>query len=243
MSDRLACVIPARGGSKRLPQKNITSFFGHPLLAYTIAAAKRSGLFARVVVSTDDPAIGAIAERYGAEYLRRPDEFATDNAGLVEVAEHFLDHVASTGTPAAAFCQLMPNCPLRRSEDIVEHERLFREHKRAFQISMIPYRGVYPQWATVTDETGAGRWFFGEQYLVQSQALAEVWCPTGAIWWARTADFRTQRKFYGWPYHVAPMDANRGIDIDHREELELAEILVRGLRDRDGVSPLEPIDA
>jgi CMP-N-acetylneuraminic acid synthetase len=242
MTSRPLCLIPARGGSKRLPGKNIHSFFGHPLLAYTIAAARRSELFIDIVVSTDDQSIGAIAEQYGAEYLQRPPELASDKAGLVEVAEHALAALRARGVEVDSFCQLMPNCPLRRSADIVRHAAAFENGARNFQISVIPYQGVYPHWAITVDGEGRGQWMFGEKFLVQSQQLSAAMCPTGAIWWMRTKPFLEQRKFYGEPFHVEPMHAINGLDIDHREELELAEIYVRGLRERDGVSPLEPVD-
>jgi CMP-N-acetylneuraminic acid synthetase len=238
----LVAVIPARGGSKRLPGKNIQSFFGHPMLAYTIASALNSGLFERVVVSTDHSLIGRLAEWYGAEYLRRPAELATDEVGLANVGLHALESLAVQGIGADALCLLMPNCPLRRSKDIVEHYHIFKNSARSFQISVVPYRGVYPQWALVEDSEGRGRWLFGSKYLVPSQQLDVAYCPTGAVWWARVADFVAQRTFYGTPFYLAPINGNRGIDIDCFEELELADVLVQGLWKRDGVSPLEPID-
>jgi CMP-N-acetylneuraminic acid synthetase len=134
----------------------------------------------------------------------------------------------------------MPNCPLVRSADIVEHWRLFNENERRFQISVVPYRGVYPQWAVVFDDQQRGQWLSSERSLVRSQDLRTTYCPTGAIWWARTKDFLAQNAFYGFPFHLASMDANRGIDIDDEDDLRLAELLVHGLTARDGVSPLEP---
>ncbi len=237
----LIAIIPARGGSKRLPKKNFRSFLGHPMLAYTVSAALNSKLFEMVIVSTDDPIIGRIAEWYGAEYLPRPQELATDQASLVDVGLHVLEVLSAQGIEVDALCQLMPNCPLRRSEDIVEHYSLFENNHRHFQISVVPYRGVYPHWALVMDDGQKGRWLFGDKFLVPSQELGVVYCPTGAIWWARVSDFLEQRSFYGDPFHLAPMDGNRGLDIDRAEELELADILVRGLRERDGILPLEPI--
>jgi pseudaminic acid cytidylyltransferase len=233
-------IIPARGGSKRLPGKNIRPFFGHPAIAYSIAAAQNSGLFERVIVSTDDPLTGQIAEWYGADYIPRPPELATENAGLVEVSLHALDWLKTEGVEPDALCQLMPNCPLRRGGDIRAHYELFMAEERKFQISVIGYRGVYPHWAMHVEADGRAAWVFGD-YLVPSQSLGMPVCPTGAIWWVRVADFREQRAFYGNPYHIAEMDANRGIDIDRADDWELADLLVRGLRDRDGFSPLEPV--
>jgi len=237
--DRIA-IIPARSGSKRLPGKNVRSFFGHPMLAYSVSAAVSSGLFAEVIVSSDDPAIGGIAESYGAVFMQRPPDLATDSAQLVDVAGHVLEVLRGRGVEPEAICQCMPNCPLLRSSDIVEHWRMFQEHERSFQISVVPYRGVYPHWALVEDDRG-GRWLFGERNLARSQELQPAFCPTGAIWWARTRDFLAQKAFYGSPFFLAPMDANRGMDIDDEEDLKLAELLVHGLIVRDGKLPLEPV--
>jgi CMP-N-acetylneuraminic acid synthetase len=241
LSNKLVAIIPARSGSKRLPGKNIRPFFGHPMLAYPVSAALGSGLFAEVIVSSDDPALGRIAESYGAGFVLRPPELASDSAQLVDVARHVLDELRGRGIEPEAICQCMPNCPLIRSEDIRGHWEIFERGERRFQISVVPYRGLYPQWAVVSDDQQCGRWLFGDRYLVRSQELSRAFCPTGAIWWARTADFLAQKAFYGSPFHLAPMDANRGIDIDDEHDLQLAELLVHGLTARDGESPLEPV--
>ena len=210
-------------------------------LAYTIAAARRSGRFERVIVSTDDPRTGAIAEWYGAEYLPRPACLATDDASLVDVTLHALEFAFGTGSRPETFCQLMPNCPLRTSWDIVKHADAFTPD-RSFQISVVPYCGVYPQWAMTRDGQGRGQWLFGPQFLVRSQELGQPVCPTGAIWWVRTEAFRAQRQFYGEPLHLAWTNAIRGLDIDHADELQLADLLVRGQWMKHANSPLEPID-
>jgi CMP-N-acetylneuraminic acid synthetase len=211
------------------------------MLAYAVSAALRSGLFAEVVVSSDDPAIGRIAESYGAVFILRPSELASDSARLVDVARHVLDVLRGRGLEPGAICQCMPNCPLVGSEDILEHWKIFKSGEHRFQISVVPYRGVYPQWALLADDEQIGRWLFGDRNFVRSQDLPRTFCPTGAIWWARTEDFRAQNAFYGSPFHLAPMDANRGIDIDDEQDLRLAELLVHGLTAREGRSPLEPV--
>ncbi len=211
------------------------------MLAYSISAALNSGVFGEVIVSSDDPAICRIAEWYGAVSIVRPPNLATDSASLVDVAQHVLEVLRGRGIEPEAICQCMPNCPLVRSMDIVNHARMFRDNRRRFQISVVPYRGVYPHWALVPNQQEQGRWLYGERYLVRSQELPKTFCPTGAIWWARTRDFLEQNAFYGSPFHLAPIDANRGIDIDDEEDLRLAELLVHGLSARDGVFPLEPV--
>lgn len=211
------------------------------MMVYGISAALNSGLFDQVIVSSDDPAVGEIAKWYGAEFILRPPELATDNAGLVDVACHVLETLKSRGDRPEVLCQIMPNCPLVRSDDLTAHWKLFREHARKFQISVVRYRGVYPHWALVPDASFRGDWLLGNKYLTRSQDLPNVFCPTGAIWLVRVEDFLAQRAFYGSPFHLAPMDANHGIDIDDQEDLSLAEVVVHGLRARDGVSALEPI--
>lgn len=232
-------IIPARGGSKRLPGKNLLSFFGHPMMAYGISAAVNSGLFAKVIVSSDDAEIGRVAEWYGAEFIERPPELATDTAKSIDAVTHVLRKLAAAGSCPDSLCQVLPNCPLVTSSDIIEHGKLFREAGRSFQISVVTYRCVYPEWAMVTDKEGHGRWRFGPEFLVRSQELTNSFCPTGAVWWARCADLLAQDTFYGSPYYLAEMDANRGVDIDDEEDLRLAELLVLGLTGRDGRSPLE----
>jgi CMP-N-acetylneuraminic acid synthetase len=238
-NDAPIALIPARGGSKRVPRKNIRPFFEHPMVAYSIAAARNSGLFSRVLVSTEDPEISAVSRKYGAEIVPRPAELAEDSVTVVDVALHALTFVSAKGAKPAALCNLMPNCPLRRSADIKAQWQAF-DPSRSFQISAVAYRGVYPQWSLAVDGRGEGRWFFGEA-LKPSQDLPPLVCPTGAIWWVRVDDFVKQKRFYGTPFHVQPMDSDRGLDIDTEEDLRLAELLVRGLRDRDGINPLEPV--
>ena len=114
------------------------------MIAYTIAAALNSNLFEQVIVSTDSPLIGNIAEWYGAKYLPRPTHLATDNAALADVVLNVLDNLSAKGDKFDALCQLMPNCPLRVNSDIIEHYSLFESRNSNFQISVVPYRGVYP---------------------------------------------------------------------------------------------------
>lgn len=241
MTSNLIAIIPARSGSKRIPGKNTRLFFGHPMLTYAVSAVLNSGLFREVLVSSDDPAVAHIVEACGASFVLRPRELASDSASLVDVAKHVLDVLRSRGASPEALCQCMPNCPLVRSQDILDLWHQFQRGGHNFQISVVPYRGVYPHWAVAYDSQGYGKWLFGDNNFVRSQELTRAFCPTGAIWWARTEEFLKQNAFYGSPFALAEMDANRGLDIDDEEDLKLAELLVHGLTMRDKVSPLEPV--
>jgi CMP-N-acetylneuraminic acid synthetase len=234
-------IIPARGGSKRLPGKNLLPFFGHPMMAYGVSAVVNSGLFEKVIVSSDDAEIGRVAAWYGAEFMERPAELATDTAKSIDAVTHVLRSLAANGCHIENVCQVLPNCPLVTSADVIDHERRFREARRAFQISVVTYRCVYPEWAMVEDSEGHGRWRFGREFLVRSQDLTRTFCPTGAVWWARCEDLLAQNTFYGSPYYLEEIDTNRGVDIDDEDDLHLAELLVLGLTARDDRSPLEPM--
>jgi CMP-N-acetylneuraminic acid synthetase len=238
-SPKPVAIIPARGGSKRLPGKNLQPFFGHPMMAYGISAALNSGLFEKVIVSSDDAEIGRVAQWYGAEFVERPPELATDTAKSIDAVTHVLRTLRHRGVSPDSLCQVFPNCPLVTSADILDHEKLFRERNRTFQISVVTYRCVYPEWAMLADEEGRGQWALGKEFLGRSQDCARTFCPTGAVWWARCADLIAQNTFYGSPFHLAEMDANRGVDIDDDEDLRLSELLVLGLQARGGRSPLE----
>lgn len=208
-------------------------------MAYGIAAAVNSGLFQKVFVSSDDREIGRVADWYGAEFVERPPELATDTAQSIDAIVHVLGIAAKRGIQPEFMCQVLPNCPLVTSADVVEHWNIFRSERRLFQISVVNYRCVYPEWALVADQQRRGRWYWSTEFLKRSQDLSRATCPTGAVWFARCEDLIAQHTFYGTPFHIQLIDSNRGVDIDDEEDLNLAELLVRGLTARDGRSPLE----
>jgi CMP-N-acetylneuraminic acid synthetase len=209
------------------------------MMAYGVTAAVNSALFQKVFVSSDDPEIGKVAEWYGAEFINRPADLATDTAKSVDAVTHVLRLAAARNIEPDCICQILPNCPLVTSADVVEHWNSFRNADRLFQISVVNYRCVYPEWAMVADEQGRGRWHWGDEFLRRSQDLSRAVCPTGAVWWARREELMSQNTFYGSPFHLQKIDSNRGVDIDDEEDLNLAELLVRGLSDKLGRSPLE----
>lgn len=115
----IVALIPARAGSKRVPNKNIKPLAGHPVIAYTIAAALQSGIFQSVIVSTDSEQIAAIARYYGAEVpFLRPPEFATDTSPDIEWIEDVLKKLAAQGRGTDCFSILRPTSPFRKPETI-----------------------------------------------------------------------------------------------------------------------------
>ena len=115
---KAVCVIPARGGSKRLPRKNVVEFFGKPMIAYSIEAATASKRFERIVVSSDDPETLEIARKYGADPVERKSSLASDTARISEVLLDFLDQEEAAGRKYDVLACLLAAAPLRRAEDV-----------------------------------------------------------------------------------------------------------------------------
>lgn len=226
-------VIPARGGSKRISGKNVRLLRGRPLIAYTIEAALESNLFALVAVSTDSPEIAEIARAHGAEvpFLREPtlaDDITPVSAATVDALERLAPRAVTTqGTAYSCVCQLMPNCPLRTGADIIASHRQFVESGAEVQLSVVRYGWQNPWWAMRRTADLTLEPLFPEQMTQRSQDLPEVFCPTGAVWWAKVEVLRTHGTFHipaktGWEIPWV-----RGLDIDTEDDWLLAEALVR----------------
>ena len=144
---RLA-VIPARGGSKRIPGKNVRPMQGRPLLAYTVEAAVGSGLFERVIVTTDSAEIAVIARASGAEvpFLRDPT-LADDITPVSRATIDVLERLGQAGQAYEQVCQLMPNCPLRTADDVTASHRQFVATSASAQISVVRFGWQNPWWA------------------------------------------------------------------------------------------------
>lgn len=227
MAGTIIAIIPARGGSKRIPGKNLRSLGGKPIIAYTIAAARESGLFARVVVSTDSPEIAEVARQYGAEVpFFRDQNLADDFTPVSLVTADALLRLDPAGDRFDSVAQLMPNCPLRTARDVSDSYRQFEKTGAESQISVVRYGWQNPWWAMRLNDRRELHPVFPEQMAMRSQDLPELFCPTGAIWWARTTTLRRTKTFHlqnrtGWE-----IPWRRGIDIDTFEDWAMAEVLL-----------------
>jgi pseudaminic acid cytidylyltransferase len=221
-------VVPARGGSKRIPGKNLRCLDGKPLLAYTVEAALQSGMFDRVIVTTDDPQIAEVARRYGAEvpFMRDPglsDDFVPVSAATVDA----LERLDPRGHAFSRVCQLMPNCPLRTAGDVLDsHEQIVRTGADS-QLSVVRYGWQNPWWAMRRDEHLLLAPLFEDALTQRSQDLPELFCPTGAVWWAKADALRREGSYHmagrtGWE-----IPWRQGIDIDTEADWELAEVLIK----------------
>lgn len=217
-------IILARGGSKRLPRKNILDFHGKPMLAWTVEAALQSGQFDRVLVSTDDLEIASLGRSFGAEvpFLRDLafDDIATSSeatlAALGQAEEHW-------GEQYDVVSQLMANCPLRNAEDIRAAVKNFVNQEAEAQVSGFRFGWMNPWWAVKLDERGAPDYLFPETRLARSQDLPPLYCPSGAIWVARVPALRANKTFYCHKHIIYPMSWMSAMDIDDAEDLEMAK--------------------
>jgi CMP-N-acetylneuraminic acid synthetase len=219
----MIAVIPARGGSKRIPRKNIVEFAGKPMIAWTIEAARECDLFARVLVSTDDAEIASIARSCSAEVPFMRDEAAGDDAAVTPATLAALRQAeAHWNESYATVVQLMPNCPLRGRDEIVEAVERFRANGAPFLVSCFRYGWMNPWWAHRIDASGRGEPLFKDALKSRSQDLETLYCPTGAVWIADVAALRESKTFYGPGQIFHPIEWAAAIDIDDEDDLAMA---------------------
>jgi pseudaminic acid cytidylyltransferase len=228
MANAAVAIIPARGGSKRIPKKNIRFFGGKPMIAHTIVAARESGLFDCVMVSTDCEEIAEIAQKFGGEIpFLRGRSLADDLTPVSEATADALSRLDPGGERFSFVAQLMANCPLRSADDLRDSFRQFEQAKVESQISVVRYGWQNPWWAMRRNEKNELQPLFREQMTARSQDLQELYCPTGAIWWAQAESLRRTKTFHlenrtGWE-----ISWQHGIDIDTPDDWAMAEALLQ----------------
>lgn len=216
-------VIPARGGSRRIPRKNIADFCGRPMLEWTVIAARESSLFDRVIVSTDDEEIARVALASGAEVPFLRDRFQDDHSPVSKVTVDLLHQLrARDSQEFDTVVQLMPNCPLRGSAHIRASYDNFRQLDLRFQLSCCRYGWLNPWWAHRQENDGGYAPLHAEALKQRSQDLPPLYCPTGAVWIARADALLEEKTFYGKGHSFFPLDWRASIDIDEFDDLEFA---------------------
>ncbi len=217
-------IILARGGSKRLPRKNILDFHGKPMLAWSILAAIESQMYSRVLVSTDDEEIAAIARDYGAEVPFLRESAADDMATSSEATLAALTQAeAFWGERYGSVSQLMANCPLRNSNDIRVAVQSFDRRGVASQLSCFRYGWMNPWWALRLDTDGRAAPLFPDALQQRSQDLPELFCPSGAIWICRAEALKQHRTFQIEDRAYLPMHWIAAMDIDDEDDLAMAK--------------------
>jgi len=204
---------------------------GRPLISYTIEAALGSGVFARVVVSTDDEEIARIGRACGADVpFLRAASLADDVTPVSAATADALGRLDPDGTVFADVAQLMANCPLRTAADVRESHAAFLGSGAPAQISVARYGWQNPWWALTRDAAGRIQPLFADRLQQRSQDLPELFCPTGAIWWAISEALRTRGTYHVEGRTAWELPWDRAIDIDTEDDWRLAEGLLSAAR-------------
>jgi CMP-N-acetylneuraminic acid synthetase len=237
---RVLGIIPARGGSKGLPRKNLIPVAGKPLLAYTIAAAHGSRRLTRTILSSEDPEIRAVGRDLGVEVpFVRPAALATDEASSVSVVTHALQWIEEDErTTYDLVCLLQPTTPLRTSLDIDTAIDLLERSDADAIVSLTQVEEPHPVKMMVIDADHVIRPLFPDRWreTVRRQELPPTYYLNGAVYCARR-DVVLQQSLWGNKTLAYVMPAERSVNIDSSLDVRLAECLI-GPRPHDlGASP------
>jgi len=219
-------VIPARGGSKRIPSKNIIEFCGKPLIAHTIEAAIAANKFERIIVSTESPEIAKIATAAGAEVPFLRSAPADDQSGVELATLEVVNKIASGPDKNYEYvAQLLPTCPLRSAATITSAFEFFEKHSAKSIISCFGYGFSNPWWALTLDKNYVANLLFKNKILDRSQDTPQLFCPSGAVWMARVDTLVKFETFYIDGFLGFPINWSEAIDIDDYQDLELAKLI------------------
>jgi len=214
-------IIPARGGSVRIPRKNIVDFFGKPMIAYTIEAALQSDVFNKVVVSTEDEEIAAISRQFGAEVPFMREKFADSHSGVDEVLcyalqqaqEHYGETFDNVGW-------LQPSSPTRDFEDVRNAYAKFIETNTTCLSTIFRFGWMNPWWAMRLNE-GRSEFIF-DGVSKRSQDYDTLYSPTGAVGFVKAEALQPGFDFFGADSEYYELDWKKAIDIDDPEDVEMA---------------------
>lgn len=220
-------IVTARGGSKRIPGKNIKKFRGKPLIQWTIEAGLRSSAIDRVIVSTDDPRIAEISRLCGADVpFLRPDSLARDSSGSYEVLEHAYKYLHDQGDCYDYLVMLQPTSPLRTSRHIDEAANFLAEKKADGVISVAKITHPIEWCATLSDSMEMKNFVESIDAQLQSQRVENKFCLNGAIYITSIQRMLQEKShIYGSCMYAYVMNYRDSIDIDNPVDFEIAELL------------------
>lgn len=235
---RILGIIPARGGSKSIPRKNIKELAGKPLLAWTYDAAKASGALDRVILTTDDEEIAEVGKKWGIEVpFMRPKELAEDTTPTLPVLQHAITWLKEhEGYSPDAVMLLQPTAPLRQAEHIREAVKVFEESAADSVVSVVEIPGHHsPYWAEVINDDGWGELFIGQpirKRITRRQNFPKkTYTHNGAIYLFKTELLfdPAEPNFYGDKVKLYPVEEKYSVNIDSPEDWTLAELAIKNL--------------
>ena len=218
-------VIPARGGSKRIPRKNVREFCGKPIIAWSIEAALESGCFDRVMVSTDDLEIAEVARTHGAEVpFVRPAELADDHTPTVPVVAHAIRWSEENLGAVEAACCIYATAPFCRAEDLRQGWRLLQNNRVDYVFPVVSF-GFAIQRAVRITSAGRVEMFYPEHALTRSQDLEPAYHDAGQWYWGERDAWLAGRRIFGSDSEAMVIPGWRAVDIDTEEDWTRAERL------------------
>lgn len=217
MQQRKIAILPARGGSKRLPRKNILPVNGFPMIAYPIRAALLTGIFSDVVVSTEDDEIREISERHGATVAHRPVELSQDKSSVADVCAHVLS--LPQYHSCELFCCIYATALFVKPENIVESMQLLHNEPEADYVMGVSNYNYHPVQA-LRSANGYLSYMWPEYEELKSQDYPELKVSNGTLYWARTENFLRDQTFYGERLKGYELEA---VDIDTERDYEEAK--------------------
>lgn len=225
---RLA-VIPARGGSKRIPDKNIKMFGGKPIIAWSIEAAKACGIFDYIFVSTDSEKIARVAIEFGAEVpFLRPVELSNDHITITPVIAHAIEWQINQGIQASEVCCISATAPFIQPTDICNGLNTLNNTTSDYVLAVTSYS--FPIQRAVRISHNRLEMFEPECYLTRSQDLEPAYHDAAQFYWGSSESWLTGRPIFG-PYSTPViLPRYRVQDIDTLEDWEHAELMFRALR-------------
>ena len=223
-------VIPARGGSKRIKNKNIKNFCGKPIIAYSIQAAKKSKLFSRIIVSTDSNRIAKIAKKYGAEVpFTRPKKLSDDYIGTVEVMAHAVNLIKKSDTNILGACCIYPTAPFIQANDLLAAWKIFKSGKWKSVFTATSYS--YPVFRSFQKNINGGlKMLYPNLFNKRSQDLNKVMHDAGQFCWAKPKDWINKKLGFNNRSTVIELPSWRVQDIDTLADWKRAELKYKILR-------------
>ncbi|MGQ7260437.1 acylneuraminate cytidylyltransferase family protein [Vreelandella sp. V005] len=225
----IVAIVPARGGSKRLPRKNVLPLAGKPLIQWTLDAAKESGVIELIVVTSDDEEVLTIAEQHQVMAIRRPDDLSSDTATSVDAVLHALDALAEQGIVAKRVMLLQPTSPLRRAEDIRDAVKRMDDCGVASVVSVCEMDHS-PLWSNTLPENGSMDDFIRPEIVgKRSQDLPQYYRLNGAVYLVATNKFRQKESFFVSPCSSLLMEKRFSQDIDDKRDFLFTEFLLSSI--------------
>ncbi|MBP2029961.1 CMP-N-acetylneuraminic acid synthetase [Methanohalophilus levihalophilus] len=227
--EKIIAIIPARGGSKGLPGKNIRQLAGMPLIYYSIKAALDSKYIDAVFVSTDSEPIANTSERCGANIIKRPAELAKDDSPTIDTIFHAIEFLKHDYNPSVVVL-LQPTSPLRDTHDIDRAIELFvaNDYSSVFSMCEVEHS---PYWDFKFDNAHL-KPLLGDEYLKKRrQDLPKVYRQNGAIYISTVLDLYKNNDFYSGNVVPFIMPVDKSVDIDNEIDFKLAELLIQETKD------------